>query len=136
MWSLIVLIAGTLIVAWLASQITPAFVARYMAPLLAGILLLAAWYLLSVRKVRGDGGQWAGGRTFAFIVLGLGFWTIAVMAWPGVYESALFYAAYGQQTVAQVKANLALRARVIEFALRAQRLRADELKAAFDAAFP
>ena len=43
MWSLITLIAGTLIVAWLASQITPAFVARYMAPILAGILLLAAW---------------------------------------------------------------------------------------------
>ncbi|HTP21881.1 MAG TPA: glycosyltransferase family 39 protein [Solirubrobacteraceae bacterium] len=43
MWSLIMLIAGTLIVAWLASQITPAFVARYMAPILAGILLLAAW---------------------------------------------------------------------------------------------
>jgi hypothetical protein len=43
MWSMIVLIAGTLIVAWLASQITPAFVARYMAPVLAGILLLAAW---------------------------------------------------------------------------------------------
>jgi mannosyltransferase len=43
MWSLIWLVAGTLIIAWLASQITPAFVARYMAPLLAGILLLAAW---------------------------------------------------------------------------------------------
>jgi mannosyltransferase len=43
MWALIWLIAGTLIIAWLASQITPAFVARYMAPLLAGILLLAAW---------------------------------------------------------------------------------------------
>jgi hypothetical protein len=43
MWSLIWLIAGTLIIAWLASQITPAFVARYMAPLLASILLLAAW---------------------------------------------------------------------------------------------
>jgi mannosyltransferase len=43
MWSLLTLIAGTLIVAWLASQITPAFVARYMAPVLAGILLLAAW---------------------------------------------------------------------------------------------
>ncbi|MBV9605332.1 MAG: glycosyltransferase family 39 protein [Solirubrobacterales bacterium] len=43
MWSLIWLIAGTLIIAWLASQITPAFVARYMAPLLAAILLLAAW---------------------------------------------------------------------------------------------
>src|SRR5580704_11741120 len=43
MSSVLTLIAGTLIVAWLASQITPAFVARYMAPILAGILLLAAW---------------------------------------------------------------------------------------------
>jgi mannosyltransferase len=43
MWSILVLIVGTLAVAWLASQITPAFVARYMAPVLAGILLLAAW---------------------------------------------------------------------------------------------
>ena len=43
MWTLIWLIAGTLIIAWLASQITPAFVARYMAPILASILLLAAW---------------------------------------------------------------------------------------------
>jgi mannosyltransferase len=43
MWSLIALLAGTLIIAWLASQITPAFVARYMAPILASILLLAAW---------------------------------------------------------------------------------------------
>jgi mannosyltransferase len=43
MWTLIWLVAGTLIIAWLASQITPAFVARYMAPVLAGILLLAAW---------------------------------------------------------------------------------------------
>ena len=32
MWSIIFLLFGTLIVAWLASQITPAFVARYMAP--------------------------------------------------------------------------------------------------------
>jgi mannosyltransferase len=43
MWSVLTLIVGTLAVAWLASQITPAFVARYMAPILAGILLLAAW---------------------------------------------------------------------------------------------
>ena len=43
MWSLIWLIAGTLIIAWLSSQITPAFVARYMAPLLPAILFLAAW---------------------------------------------------------------------------------------------
>jgi hypothetical protein len=43
LWTLIVLPAATLILAWLASQITPAFVARYMAPVLASILLLAAW---------------------------------------------------------------------------------------------
>jgi mannosyltransferase len=43
LWTLIVLPAATLILAWLASQITPAFVARYMAPILASILLLAAW---------------------------------------------------------------------------------------------
>jgi len=43
LWALITLIAGTLILAWLASRITPAFVSRYMAPILAPILLLAAW---------------------------------------------------------------------------------------------
>ncbi len=43
MWTLIVLPLATLVLAWLASQITPAFVARYMAPILASILLLAAW---------------------------------------------------------------------------------------------
>lgn len=43
LWTLILLPAATLILAWLASQITPAFVARYMAPVLASILLLAAW---------------------------------------------------------------------------------------------
>jgi hypothetical protein len=34
---------ATLGLAWLASQITPAFVSRYFAPILASILLLAAW---------------------------------------------------------------------------------------------
>jgi hypothetical protein len=43
MWTLIVLPVATLALAWLASQITPAFVSRYFAPLLASILLLAAW---------------------------------------------------------------------------------------------
>ncbi len=43
MWTLILLPLATLVLAWLASQITPAFVARYMAPILASILLLAAW---------------------------------------------------------------------------------------------
>jgi mannosyltransferase len=43
MWALIALPLATLVLAWLASQITPAFVSRYMAPILASILLLAAW---------------------------------------------------------------------------------------------
>lgn len=43
LWTLISLPVATLAIAWLVSQITPAFVARYMAPILASILLLAAW---------------------------------------------------------------------------------------------
>src|SRR5437588_6678043 len=43
LWTLIVLPASTLLLAWLASQITPAFVSRYFAPVLASIFLLAAW---------------------------------------------------------------------------------------------
>src|ERR1700744_2766958 len=65
---------------------------RVDIPMLVLILAIAAWYLLSVRKVRRAGGQWGSGRGFAFIVLGLGFWTIAVMAWPGAYQNVLFYA--------------------------------------------
>jgi hypothetical protein len=43
LWTLILLPTATLLLAWLASQITPAFVSRYFAPVLASILLLAAW---------------------------------------------------------------------------------------------
>jgi mannosyltransferase len=43
MWSLIALPIATLLIAWLASQITPAFVSRYFAPVLPPIFLLAAW---------------------------------------------------------------------------------------------
>jgi mannosyltransferase len=43
MWSLIMLPLATLVLAWLASQVTPAFVSRYFAPILGAILLLAAW---------------------------------------------------------------------------------------------
>ncbi|MFL5824796.1 MAG: hypothetical protein ACJ764_15300 [Solirubrobacteraceae bacterium] len=43
LWTLVVLVVGTLALAWLSSQITPAFVSRYFAPVLAAILLLAAW---------------------------------------------------------------------------------------------
>jgi hypothetical protein len=42
MWALIVLPAATLALAWISSQITPAWVSRYMAPILAAMLLLAA----------------------------------------------------------------------------------------------
>jgi mannosyltransferase len=43
LWTLIVLPVATLAVAWLASQFNPAFVSRYFAPVLASMLLLAAW---------------------------------------------------------------------------------------------
>jgi hypothetical protein len=50
--------------------------------------------------------------------------------------SALFFAAYGDQTVAEVHANLDLRARLIAFALDAQGLDAPTLQARFNEAFP
>ena len=43
MWTLIALPAATLAFAWAASQITPAWVSRYFAPILASIILLAAF---------------------------------------------------------------------------------------------
>jgi mannosyltransferase len=43
LFALIVLPIATLLLAWLTSQITPAFVSRYFAPALAPLLLLAAW---------------------------------------------------------------------------------------------
>jgi cytochrome c oxidase assembly factor CtaG len=65
---------------------------RLDVPMLVLILLAAAWYLLTVRRVRRTGGEWATGRTVAFVGLGLGFALIAVMAWPGAYQGVLFYA--------------------------------------------
>ena len=50
--------------------------------------------------------------------------------------SALFFAAYGDQTVGEVHTNLDLRARVIEFALNAQGLPPEELRSSFRARFP
>jgi hypothetical protein len=46
-------------------------------------------------------------------------------------DSSLFFSAYGDRTVADVQRSLALRTRVITFALAAQGLAAPELKAAF-----
>jgi len=57
----------------------------------------------------------------------------AFAAWMRAHaiESSLFFAAYGDQTLEQVRANLATRARVIEFALRAQGLSPDALAEEF-----
>lgn len=46
-------------------------------------------------------------------------------------EAALFFAAYGDQTVDEVKANVAQRRRLIDFAIEAQRLDAATLKSRF-----
>ena len=46
-------------------------------------------------------------------------------------DCGLFYAAYGEHTVAQVKAALDLRTRMIDFAVRAQSLTPDQKQAAF-----
>ncbi len=43
LWVLILIPFVTLLLAWLSSQVTPAWVSRYFAPILAPILLLAAW---------------------------------------------------------------------------------------------
>lgn len=51
-------------------------------------------------------------------------------------ESALFFAAYGDRTVLEVKQSLAARRGLIEFALNAQGLSPVELKSAFRGAFP
>jgi len=50
--------------------------------------------------------------------------------------SSLFFAAYGDQTVAEVHANLELRARLIAFALDAQGLAPAELRSRFQETFP
>ncbi|MGH2914803.1 MAG: glycosyltransferase family 39 protein [Solirubrobacteraceae bacterium] len=42
-WTLIALPTATLAVAWLESQLNPAFVARYFAPVIGALLLLIAW---------------------------------------------------------------------------------------------
>jgi 4-amino-4-deoxy-L-arabinose transferase-like glycosyltransferase len=42
-WTLIVLPVATLALAWLSSQVTPAWAPRYFAPVLGAMLLLVAW---------------------------------------------------------------------------------------------
>jgi cytochrome c oxidase assembly factor CtaG len=66
-------------------------------PLMMGIVvMLLAWYLVAVRRVRASGAEWATGRVVAFAVVGLGGLTYTTMSWLGVYQSYLFYARAGQ----------------------------------------
>jgi hypothetical protein len=51
-------------------------------------------------------------------------------------DSSLFFAAYGDRTVEEVRRSLALRSKFVEFVLRTQGLPALELKAAFLQEFP
>jgi hypothetical protein len=51
-------------------------------------------------------------------------------------DSSLFFAAYGDQTVGEVRANIDLRARLMSFALESQGLAPAELQARFREAFP
>jgi hypothetical protein len=50
-------------------------------------------------------------------------------------DSTLFFAAYGDQTVGEVRANLAVRSRFMRFALESQGLAPEELQARFRAEF-
>ena len=43
LWTLVTIPVATLAIAWLESQVNPAFVARYFAPVIGAILLLIAW---------------------------------------------------------------------------------------------
>lgn len=62
----------------------------------------------------------------------------AFAAWLRAHQlhSVLFFAAYGDQTVSEVHANLELRARLIQFALDAQQLPPHDLQAGFRERFP
>ncbi|MGI8712045.1 MAG: glycosyltransferase family 39 protein [Solirubrobacteraceae bacterium] len=51
LWTLIVLPVTTLALAWISSQVTPAFVSRYFAPVLGSLLLLIAWGCARARIV-------------------------------------------------------------------------------------
>jgi hypothetical protein len=51
-------------------------------------------------------------------------------------KSSLFFGAYGDQSVQTVRDNIAMRARLIAFALEAQGLAPAELQARFNEAFP
>jgi cytochrome c oxidase assembly factor CtaG len=58
---------------------------------LAAVVLLAAAYLVGVRRARRRGVPWRASRSVAFCGLGLSFAVIATMSSVGVYQPVLFY---------------------------------------------
>jgi hypothetical protein len=64
LWTLFSLAVATLLVAWLSSQITPAYVSRYFAPVLPAMLLIAALGCARARVV----GLLAVAATVAFLL--------------------------------------------------------------------
>jgi cytochrome c oxidase assembly factor CtaG len=76
-------------------------------PVLAVVLLAAAFYLAGVRRMRRTGAGWAPGRTAAFCG-GLGVIVIATMSFLGVYQWVLFYARAVQTVLLLLAAPLLL----------------------------
>lgn len=58
--------------------------------LTTGIAIVAVLYLTGVWRMRRRGDRWPVGRTFSFIVLGLGTLVVATMSALGVYDDTLF----------------------------------------------
>lgn len=54
-----------------------------------GIALAAAWYLLSVRRLRARGDRWSRGRTVAFLGGGLGTVALASQSFLSAYDTTL-----------------------------------------------
>jgi cytochrome c oxidase assembly factor CtaG len=55
------------------------------------LILLGAWYVLAMRRVRAAGGEWAVSRAVNFLGLGLGSAVLATMSFVGVYDGVLFW---------------------------------------------
>jgi len=75
--------ALTLVRVVTAWQVTPATVAA---------LLVAAGYLVAVRRLRARGGSWPAGRSWSFVAGGVGALLLVTSASIGVYAGVLFWA--------------------------------------------
>ncbi|HZX07971.1 cytochrome c oxidase assembly protein [Kribbella sp.] len=60
-------------------------------PVLVGLLIVGAAYLIGVRRVRRAGGTWSVGRTLVFFGGGLGSVVVLTMSFLGTYDRVLFW---------------------------------------------